>query len=97
MNTITSLFKTQEEKNKTNNKSKVEDSNEPNTTKSRFSNIISFNNNEINLLGFSIAIDDLIIIVLIILLFFQNTKDYTLLIILGLLLFNVSFNNLNFF
>lgn len=53
--------------------------------------------NNINAFGFSIAIDDLILIALIILLFFQSDKDYTLIIILGLMLFNISFSNLDFF
>ena len=53
-------------------------------------------NDRIEILGFSIAIDDLIIIALIILLFLQSDKDYTLLIILGLMLFNVSLSNFDF-
>lgn len=58
---------------------------------------IQIEDNNINAFGFSIAIDDLIIIGLIILLFFQSDKDYTLIIILGLMLFNISFSNLDFF
>ncbi len=58
---------------------------------------IQIEDNYINLFGFSIAIDDLIIIGLMILLFFQSEKDYTLLIILGLMLFNITFSNLDFF
>ena len=54
-------------------------------------------NSKANTKGITLIALVITIIVLIILLFFQNTKDYTLLIILGLLLFNVSFNNLNFF
>ena len=57
---------------------------------------IQIEDNNINAFGFSIAIDDLIIIGLIILLFFQSDKDYTLIIILGLMLFNISFSNLDF-
>ena len=53
-------------------------------------------NDRIEILGFSIAIDDLIIIALIILLFLQSDKDYTLLIVLGLMLFNVSLSNFDF-
>lgn len=58
---------------------------------------IQIEDNNINAFGFSIAIDDLIIIGLIILLFFQSDIDYTLIIILGLMLFNISFSNLDFF
>lgn len=58
---------------------------------------IQIEDNNINAFGFSIAIDDLIIIGLMILLFFQSDKDYTLLIILGLMLFNITFSNLDFF
>lgn len=58
---------------------------------------IQIEENNINAFGFSIAIDDLILIGLIILLFFQSDKDYTLIIILGLMLFNISFSNLDFF
>lgn len=57
---------------------------------------IQIEDNNINAFGFSLAIDDLIIIGLIILLFFQSDKDYTLIIILGLMLFNISFSNLDF-
>ncbi len=58
---------------------------------------LQINDDNIELFGFSIAIDDLILIGIIILLFCQTNRDYTLLIILGLLLFNISFSNLNFF
>lgn len=58
---------------------------------------IEIDDNTINAFGFSIAIDDLIIIGLIILLFFQSDKDYTLIIILGLMLFNITFSSLDFF
>lgn len=58
---------------------------------------IQIEDNNINAFGFSIAIDDLIIIGLMILLFFQSDKDYTLLIILGLMLFNITFSNLDLF
>lgn len=57
---------------------------------------IEIEDNNINAFGFSIAIDDLILIGLIILLFFQTDKDYTLIIILGLMLFNITFSNLDF-
>lgn len=58
---------------------------------------LSINDSSINILGFSIAIDDLIIIGLIILLLFQSDTDYILLIILGLLLLNIDFSSLNLF
>lgn len=56
---------------------------------------------KISLFGFSIDIDDLIIIGLAIFLFLEsNKKDYLLLIILGLMLFDISldtFKNMNIF
>lgn len=58
---------------------------------------LSINDSSINIFGFSIAIDDLIIIGLIILLLFQSDTDYILLIILGLLLLNIDFSSLNLF
>lgn len=58
---------------------------------------IEVENNTISAFGFSIAIDDLIIIILMILLFFQSDRDYTLIIILGLMLFNITFSNFDFF
>lgn len=51
----------------------------------------------IDLLGFSFAIDDLIIIALILILFFDSDSNFVLLIVLCLILFNVSFSNLSFF
>ena len=58
---------------------------------------LSIEDNSLDIFGFSIAIDDLIIIALIILLFLESDKNYTLLIVLGLMLFNFSFSNLNLF
>lgn len=57
----------------------------------------SINDNSINLFGFNIAIDDLIIIGLIILLLFQSETDYIIIIILGLILLNIDFSSLNLF
>ena len=55
---------------------------------------LSICNNSINIFGFDIALDDLIIIVLIILLLFQSETDYLLIIVLGLILLNVDFNSI---
>lgn len=49
---------------------------------------------KINILGFSLEIDDLIIIGLIILLFLESDKNYALIIILGLILLNVNLNDI---
>lgn len=54
-------------------------------------------NDQIDILGFSFAIDDLIIIGLMLIIFLDSDSDFVLLIILGLILFNVSFSNLNLF
>ena len=69
----------------------------PKESKSR--EFFSFKNGKISILGFSLDIDDLIIISIIIFLFLENKKDYLLLIILCLMLFNIStdtFKNMNF-
>lgn len=58
---------------------------------------LSINDNFINIFGFNIAIDDLIIIGLIILLLFQSETDYIIIIILGLILLNIDFSSLNLF
>lgn len=58
---------------------------------------LSVCDNSINILGFSIAIDDLIIIGLIILLLFQSETDYIIIIILGLILLNIDFSSLGLF
>lgn len=49
---------------------------------------------KINLFGFSLEIDDLIIIGLIILLFLESDKNYALIIILGLILLNVNLSDI---
>lgn len=54
-------------------------------------------NDEIDVLGFSFAIDDLIIIGLILIIFLDSDSDFVLIIILGLMLFNVSLSSLNLF
>lgn len=48
----------------------------------------------INILGMNFDIDDLIIIAIICLLFMDLEKNYTLVIILGLILLNVNLNDL---
>lgn len=58
---------------------------------------LSICDNSINILGFNIAIDDLIIIGLIILLLFQSETDYIIIIILGLILLNIDFSSLGLF
>lgn len=84
-----------------NNNNNSPDNNENNTNEEDVTKFrlgpLSVYNNSINIFGFSIAIDDLIIIAIIVLLFLQSDKNYTLLIVLGLMLFNISFSNLNLF
>lgn len=52
--------------------------------------------NRFSIFGLSIEIDDLILIALIIFLFFETDCDYSILIVLGLMLFNISFSSLDF-
>lgn len=52
---------------------------------------------KLSLFGFDIAIDDLILISLILFLFFETDCDYSILIVLGLMLFNISFSSLDLF
>jgi|GEM_PF-3284344 len=56
------------------------------------------NKDRISLLGLSLNIDDIIIIGVVIFLFMENKRDYLLLIILGLMFFDISadtFKNMN--
>lgn len=71
------------EENKTNYK---------NEKKSR--EFFSFDKDRLSILGFSLNIDDLIIIAIIIFLFLENKKDYLLLIVLGLMLLDISIDSL---
>lgn len=57
---------------------------------------IEIRNDRISAFGHSFAIDDLIIVALIVFLFFESNCDYTLLIILGLMLFDISFSSIGF-
>ncbi|MEG2348710.1 MAG: hypothetical protein RSB67_03580 [Clostridia bacterium] len=57
---------------------------------------ITYQDRNLSLFGFSIGIDDLIIIALMILLLMDGSCNYITLIVLGLLLFNISIPNLKF-
>lgn len=65
-----------------------------NSTKKRNNKFISFDRTQINLLGFTFEIDDLIIIGIIILLLLESDENYALIIILGLILLNVNLNDI---
>lgn len=58
---------------------------------------INFGKDEISLFGLSIAIDDLILGGLIILLLIESENNYALIIVLGLMLFNINLSSLNLF
>lgn len=58
---------------------------------------IDISKDKLSIFGFEIAIDDLILIALILFLFFETDCDYSILIVLGLMLFNISFSSLDFF
>lgn len=58
---------------------------------------IDFSDDRISLFGFSLAIDDIILAVLIFFLFVESDCDYALIIVLGLMLFNISLSSFNIF
>lgn len=58
---------------------------------------LNISSEKISIFGFSIQIDDLILIALILFLFFETDCDYSIIIVLGLILFNISFSTLNIF
>ncbi len=73
------------------------ESNHSKETKSK-SRLFSFDKKQINLLGFTFEIDDLIIIGLIILLLLESDENYAIIIILGLILLNINLDDIfNFF
>lgn len=87
-----------EQEIKNNDESKLEEnsSNLDSSSKKQFRlGPLSICSSSIDILGFHIEIDDLILIGLIILLLFQSDTDYILIIILGLILFNIDFSSLN--
>lgn len=57
----------------------------------------SISDNTLSLFGFNIAIDDLLIIGIILILLLDSECNYALIIVLGLMFFNISFSNLNLF
>ncbi len=64
------------------------------------SDISKPNKDRLSLFGLSFSIDDIIIVGILIFLFMENKRDYLLLIILGLLLFDISldtFKNMDIF
>lgn len=73
------------------------ESNHSKETKSK-NRLFSFDKKQINLLGFTFEIDDLIIIGLIILLLLESDENYAIIIILGLILLNINLDDIfNFF
>lgn len=61
-----------------------------NTNIKRYFNITK---DGLNVLGYNLLIDDIIIIIVAIFLMFENKKDYLLLIILGLIILDISFDS----
>lgn len=57
----------------------------------------SYRNNTLSIFNFAIELDDLILIVLIFLLLLDTDTNYPLLIVLGLMLFNINLSTLNLF
>lgn len=88
------------ENNKTDSNSNVIDDEINLETQEFISEPSTSNKDRLSLFGLSLNIDDIIIIGIVIFLFMENKKDYLLLIILGLLLFDISldtFKNMNIF
>lgn len=56
---------------------------------------IEYNSERLSIFGFSIAIDDLLILGLILILLFESDCDYALIIVLGLMFFNINLGSLN--
>ena len=76
----------------------IQDTINKDTSKEFASESRSSNKDRLSLFGLSISIDDIIIIGLVIFLFMENRRDYLLLIILGLMFFDISvdtFKNMN--
>lgn len=89
-NVIDTTFNLQDNLNPVNNSQNNNFKGESSTT----------NKDRLSLFGLSLSIDDIIIIGIIIFLFMENKKDYLLIIILGLMFFDVSidtFKNMNIF
>ena len=83
------------ENNKTVN---IQDQINNDNSKEIVSESYSSNKDRLSLFGLSISIDDIIIIGLVIFLFMEKRRDYLLLIILGLMFFDISvdtFKNMN--
>lgn len=80
---------------------KLEDFKENNSTDEKKTNIkigpIEYNDRTISFLNFSFEIDDLIIIGLILLLLLDGNRNYMVIIVLGLLLFNIKIPSLGIF
>lgn len=66
-----------------------------NTSKMHRLGPIEYNSEKLSVFGFSIAIDDLLILGLILILLFESDCDYALIIVLGLMFFNINLSNLN--
>lgn len=80
--------------NKENNKNNIK-----NSLKNNSFNFgpISLNNDRLSIFDFSIDIDDLLILGLILILLLDAKCNYALIIVLGLMFFNISFSSLNLF
>lgn len=76
-----------------NNNSHTVESNEHNKNEEK-NDESSSRSNSLNLLGIELEIDDLIIVAIICLLFLDFNKNYTLIIILGLILLNTNLSDL---
>lgn len=69
--------------------------NKENKSKNHRLGPIEYSSEKISLFGFSIAIDDLLILGLILILLFESDCDYALIIVLGLMFFNINLGSLN--
>lgn len=95
-NTINNITETDENIKEETIENKNESENETNDTPNMHRlGPIEYNSERFSIFGFSIAIDDLLILGLILILLFESDCDYALIIVLGLMFFNINLGSLN--
>lgn len=96
-NTKPEAIKFDEEKNNYTNNNNNNNKDQENNNRNFKIGPLNIKNNKICFLGYSFAIDDLIIVALIVFLLIESDCDYMLIIVLGLILLDINFSSLNLF